>query len=305
MKELQQLEPAWFRAAFARVLDEPDSKEKTAKIFSNCTITGIISLIFIFLAVPLLANSTPIFYITCFSFAGILVPFFLAYLFFWFRTEQRKREKEKRCADVLLAASSLPPKTSAEELLRLASSDDFGLLGKEFLRARRELEAGVSLEDSLLHVKERCGSRSIGRMVDLLVVGVQSGADLAIVFRETAEDLLETQGLLEERSAALVIEKYTILIAGGVVVPLILGLVFGLVQKMDFALLSNLEIGLNAAVRKELVEYSHWGTLAYLVEYGILAGLFVGLQEGHWKKGVLYALALVPVSFAVFYLAAG
>ncbi|MFH0955214.1 MAG: type II secretion system F family protein [Candidatus Micrarchaeota archaeon] len=306
-KELEQLAPLLWKKELEKIIDEADSGKKAEKIFATCAIAGIVLFFSVFLAAIVLpqAKTISIFYITGVSLAGFLAPFFFVFLFFWYRFEQRKREKESQSADVLLAASSLPTGAKAEELLLLASSDDFGLLGKEFETARRELDAGVSLEDSLIHVKQRCGSVSIGRMVDLLVVGVQSGADLSLVFRETAEDLLETQGLLEERQAALVIEKYTILVAGGIVVPLILGLVFGLVQKMDFELLSNLEIGLTSQTRKELLQFSNWGTLAYLAEYGVLAGIFVGLQEGNWKKGVLYALALVPLGLAVFGLAAG
>lgn len=306
-KELERRAPAFWKTELGKVVDEADSGKKAEKIFATAAMAGIVLFFSVFLAATVLpqAKTSSVFYITIVSLAVFFAPFFFVFLFFWYRFEQRKREKEKQSADVLLAASSLPIGAKAEELLMLASSDDFGLLGKEFETARRELDAGVPLEDSLIHVKQRCGSVSIGRMVDLLVVGVQSGADLSLVFRETAEDLLETQGLLEERQAALVIEKYTILVAGGVVVPMILGLVFGLVQKMDFGLLSGLEIGLSSQMRKELLQYSNWGTLAYLAEYGILAGIFTGLQEGNWKKGVLYALVLVPLGLTVFWLAAG
>lgn len=302
---LEGFEPAWFSRILVPWLNEADAEKKTKKIFANCAVAGMVLALFAFLVAIALLAQPPIFYITWFSLGAFVAPFAFSFLFFAYRFEGQKREKEKRCADVLLAASSLPKGTSAEELLRLMASPNFGLLGNEFARCQSELEAGVSLEEALTHVKWRCHSVAVGRMIDLLVVGVLSGADLSRVFRETAEDLLETQGLLEERQAALVIEKYTILLAGGIVVPLVLGLVWHLILSMDFSLLNQLELGLSAQKRNELLRFSQWGTWAYLVEYGILAGLFVGMQEGHWKKGIVYALVLIPSGLIVFWLASG
>lgn len=149
--------------------------------------------------------------------------------------------------DLLLQASAFPKGISINKIFAFFSKADFGLLGKEFEIALLEMEKGVSVEEALENIKKRCRSRIINRAIDLMIRGYESGADLSSVFRASAEDFFETNSILRERNSALVIEKYTLLFAGGLIVPAILGLLFGMVSGIDFSGLQSLEINAGSA----------------------------------------------------------
>jgi len=246
-----------------------------------------------------IATKTDSVYITAFCLACFPASLILNYFFSTYLLESRKRKMEALVPDLLLQASAFPRGVSMNRILGFFSKADFGLLGKEFEIALLEIEKGVSVENSLENLKKRCNSRIIDRAIDLLIRGYESGADLSSVFRAGAEDFFETNALLRERNAALVIEKYTLLFAGGLIVPAVLGLIIGMVSEIDFSGLQSLELGIESASRKELLETTIFANQIYLAEYALLASFFIASQEGNPRKAFLYALFLLPVSFAV------
>lgn len=294
--------PQWLAKTFQGLLEENDSEKKIEKLWQEIVLQTIILELALF-AFLVFTDFPP------WSGIALLVSFFLPlgfwYFFFLLRAEQLKRKKELLVPDLLLSCGAFPKGTDSMALLRFGASSHFGLLGKEFEKACREIGHGATIEQALQSMKKRCQSRVIDRMADLLITGYESGADLSRVFRETAEDLFETRFLLQERQAVLLVQKYTILLAGGLLVPVVLGLVSGLVNQLDFSSLSTLELGLNAQQRKELLEAAALGTQLYLLEYAILASFFVANQEGNWKKGILYAAILLPAGMLGFWLAKG
>ncbi len=294
--------PNWFAKTFQGLLEENDSEKKAEKLWNETIQQTVIAEFLLALFLFLLG-------LPAWSGIALTVSLFLPlgfwYFFFLLRQEQLKRKKESLVPDLLLSCGSFSKGTDSMTLLRFGASTHFGLLGKEFEKACNEIARGATVEGALQSMKKRCKSRVIDRMADLLITGYESGADLSRVFRETAEDLFETRFLLQERQAVLLVQKYTILLAGGLLVPLVLGLVSGLVSQLDFSSLSTLELGLSAMQRKELLEAAGLGTQLYLIEYAVLASFFVANQEGNWKKGILYAAILLPVGMLGFWLAKG
>lgn len=235
----------------------------------------------------------------------VCFPFMANFLLLVWKTEQQKREMEEESANWLLACSAFPRGTETGLFLRWGAREHFGAWGKELGKMDAEMRHGASVEIALQHCKQRCNSRIIDRVLDLVLTGYESGADLSLVFREAAEDLFETRLVLQERQAALLVEKYTILLAGGLIVPIVLGLVSGMMQQLDFSALSALELGLAPEERLALLEAALAGTHVYLVLYAVIAAFFVALQEGNWKKGIGYAVVLVPMGVLGFWLAQG
>ena len=239
--------------------------------------------------------------ILCFAvfFSTIILSYFLELYFF----EKDKRAKEALVPDLLLQASAFPRGTPVNKILGFFAHADFGLLGREFELALLETQKGVSLARALENIKKRCKSRILDRAMTLLARGYESGADLSSVFRASAEDFFETNSLSRERNAALIVEKYTLLFAGGLIVPVILGLLVGMVAGIDFSGLEELEFGLENAERQGLLETIVFANQIYIVEYALIASFFLASQEGNSKKALLYAMFLLPVSFGVNFLA--
>lgn len=234
----------------------------------------------------------------------ILIPFVFIVACFWelYRFEARKRGMEEEIPNALLYASSLPKGTTATEMARALEGAKFGLLSYELGKAGKEIERGSSPENALMGIAERNKSMALRRTMSLLAQGESSGAEMSKVYRESAEDLLEMRNVARERLAMTTVQKYTLLAAAGFVVPVVLGLVGGMAGKMD-----SLSIGelLEREGSENLFGAAMLANVVYLAEFSVMAAVFVGLLEGNLKKAVLYAMFLLPASFAVYHLALG
>ncbi|MFH1224829.1 MAG: type II secretion system F family protein [Candidatus Diapherotrites archaeon] len=243
------------------------------------------------------------FYITMLPFCAFAAPFIASYFIAVYKFERRKRSIEALVPDVLLQASIFPKGTPAGRIIKYLARADYGQLSAEFEIAHRKIENSASVEEALNDMKRRNRSRVLVRALDLLLEGYNSGADMGQTFKEAAEDLLETNSIIRERVSSMVVEKYTLLFAGGIIVPLVLGLIVGLVSGLDFANVGELGIGMDAARRAEMISASLLANQVYIAEYALIASLFVANQEGNMKNAIVYAALLLPLSVIVYNLA--
>ncbi len=290
-------------SGFAEVLRQNNYRKGINGFFTDSLLFGAASSLFA-LAIAMLANAM-LFFTALFCIIAFFLPLLLNYFFHSFFFEQKKRKKELLVPDVLLQASVFPRNTPLQKIIKYIASADYGLLSREFDFAFLEIKKGAPVEQALESIKLRCKSRIIDRAINLLILGYKSGADMSQTFKDAAEDILETQGILRERSATMVIEKYTLLFAGGLLVPAILGLLVGLVQGMNFSSINSLGIGLSPADKKSIFDAAMIANQAYIFEYALLASFFIANQEGNRKKALVYALLLIPLSFASYSIAKG
>ncbi len=240
----------------------------------------------------------------------IAVPFIVATLIFplnyliqSFINENRKRELENIIPDMLLQASVFPKGTPIMKIISYLAGTKQGSLSSEFKKCQNEIERGASVEEALRNISKRNKSKIIGRAVRLLVQGYNSGADLCDILKETAEDMMETNNILRQRMSTLIVEKYTLLFAGGIIVPLVLGLLVGMVNGLNFSSMAELSIGMDSAQRTGIINAALLGNILYIAEYSIIASLFIANQENNMKKALIYATFLMPASLAVYHLA--
>ena len=243
--------------------------------------------------------------IALFSLPAFFLPGALRYFYTLYIIERRKLRIGEEVPDLLLLASSMPPGTGVEKVIGFMASTSSGPLGEEFRATERQILSGMPVHEALHRMKMRNGSQALSRALDLIISALNTGAEMNAVFREAAEDSLETNSMLRERAAGMTVEKWTLLLAGGVIVPLVLGLITGMVSGMDFTTISELGIGMPEKQRIELVEASMLANIVYIFEYAVLASCFVAFQEGGQKKAVVYAMALVPLGMLVYLLGKG
>ncbi|HLC78908.1 MAG TPA: type II secretion system F family protein [archaeon] len=238
------------------------------------------------------------------SFVLLFAPLVLRYFYHLYLFERKIREIEGQVADLLLLASSLPQRSGIERIVEFMAMCSDGPLNEEFKIAQRKIEAGILIDDAIFSIKNRVPSLSLARAIDMILQSMRSGAQMQDIFRETAQDYMQTNSMLRERSGSLAIEKYTILLAGGLLVPLILGLLFGMVNGLDFSAISQIGIG-DSSARVDLLQACALANIIYILEYAAIASIFVATEQSKPAKAFLYALLLIPCGTIVYFVASG
>ena len=161
------------------------------------------------------------------------VPFFINYLWQDIKFENMKKKKENLLPELLLEASVFYDENSLLKNIKKMSQIDLPF-NKDFYRILREINNGSNIVDALNRLKTLNQSKNIDRVIDLFLHGYESGVALETLLKETAEDLLENNSILKERQAVMLVTKYTLFLAAGLIVPSIIGLIIGLVNGLNF-----------------------------------------------------------------------
>jgi Flp pilus assembly protein TadB len=216
-----------------------------------------------------------------------------------FLARQRASAIERTLPDALYRASSVAGFSPFEEVLASLARGK-SPLAREFYRVRSDVSLGRPAEDALRAAARRNDSRAFGRVCGLLATGYSLGADMAAALREAADDISETAAMVRERAAGLAIEKWTLLLAGGAVVPFTLGTMASLTGSLELGGLSDFGVGLGVEQKAELRSAAVLGNEIYLAAYSILAAVFVAHLEGRMERALPYAMGLVPMSSIIF-----
>jgi hypothetical protein len=234
---------------------------------------------------------------------SFFTPFVINYLFHDVLFEKNKLQKDALLPDLLLEASVFCDESIFLATIKRLSLQDFPILGREFQRIFSEISNGSGIVEAIERAKKRNKSRAFSSVMNLFLQSYHSGSKMGDLFKEAAENLLEMQAILRERGAVMLINKYTLILAAGLIVPAILGLIVGLVSGMSFDSLGELSIGMAVEERKQMLELATLGTNIYLGEYALLSSFFLALQEGNKKNFWIYSLILFPSSWIIFTLA--
>ncbi len=240
--------------------------------------------------------------------AGVLAIGALAiplggYLFLRLKLESRQTALENFLPDALFQAATLGRGVKPERAIEAIAGAGYGELSAEFRAAANEIAAGSSVPRSLRAIGARnSGSLLLGRAVGLIATAYSTGAEMETAIRETAEDIFELFGLVRERASMLAMQRYTLLIGGSVLVPVILGAITGVVSSLDLS-----AIGAAAGVVSSpgLASAAAGSAPFYALILSLLTCLFAGQQEGSALRGVAYFAFFGPLAFTLFGLAAG
>lgn len=267
---------------------------KKLMIFSSI-IGCILAILFILLSIYYLNL------LIIFSFIFFLTPV-LIFLGLSYIIEQRILKMEFALPDLLFQAASFQKGAGTEEPIKQMAKYGYGPLAQEYSIVYRQIKAGLSIDTALTNMYERNPSPLIERANKMLIYGFQTGADMYQALRETAEDMFSLFSLIRGRKAVLSLQKYTILIGGTVLVPLILGIILQVIGSLDLSVIMSY-LGQQIDT-KALLETSHIVIPIYLMIYAMLSGYMIADQEGEPKKAIIYFLFMGCISFVLFNIAA-
>lgn len=229
----------------------------------------------------------------------LLVPLLLWMLIPHYLKMREVREIEGELPEALFYISILSTITCFEELISKLGERKTKL-GRFFKKMDRQVRKGFSVNEVLRDAERETTSKLLARTLRLLLQGYQHGGNFHDLLRQTAKDISDVQELLKEQAAITTVEKYTLLIGGGCVVPLILGALLSTVSQIQFV---DLGLGMSQLTRSAVIANISLGNQIYIIEYALLASIFAGLQEGKLEKSIIYALILTPTSLALFFIA--
>ncbi|MEK6970673.1 MAG: type II secretion system F family protein [archaeon] len=234
----------------------------------------------------------PLFVVGC----GAVFPFFANLAWQGKRFQDETKRMEQQGLDSLLYWSALPSSWSFERKLEAIAEQSLSPIRGEWERVTHRIGKGEKVEDALASFAHERESLLLERMRRVLIQGYSSGIPLHDECARLAGEGMDRQALLDERQSSLLIEKYTLLGAGGIVVPLILGLSTGMVDQFT----QGLEFD---AIQPALLSAAQIGTRGYLLIYSILASSFVGLIEGDVRRFPMYAIWLLPLNQFLYWIA--
>jgi archaeal flagellar protein FlaJ len=123
-----------------------------------------------------------------------------------------------------LIADTMKAGTSFDFALREVASADFGPVSVEFNEVVRRLEMGDTTNDALTHLSIRVDSKIIKRTVTIIQECLRTGAQLAEVLDEIANDTKYMYRVKVERQTKTLLQTIFVFAAGGVIAPFIFGL---------------------------------------------------------------------------------
>ncbi len=223
---------------------------------------------------------------------GILTPTAIVFGWLFFSMERRVDAIEQTTPDFLRQiASLLRAGVGIETALEDISKQGAGPLTDELKRAVIEIKIGSTFDDALLSMGERLKSKTLDRTFRMILEGKRVGGSLSDVIETVAEDLRSVLALKRERKANVMMSVMFLIISAIVAAPFALGMI------MIYS--SFIE---SLGKHNPLVDAATLSASGYIIIHSIIAGLLIGIVlYGSARKGVKYALVLVPVAYGIFY----
>lgn len=223
---------------------------------------------------------------------GLFAPAILIGAWLFFLMERRVDAIENGTPDFLRQiASLLRAGVGIETALEDISKHGKGPLYDELKRTVIEIKIGSTFDESLLSMGERLKSKNLDRTFRMILEGRRVGGSLADVIETVAEDLRAVLSLQRERRANVMMSVMFLVIAAIIAAPFALGMI------MTYS--SFIEVIGKPNVLQDAAMMSATG---YIIIHSIIASLLIGIvMYGSAKKGVKYAILLVPAAYAIFY----
>jgi len=209
---------------------------------------------------------------------------------------------EKNFSDALKQmADTLKAGDTYESALREVADADYGRLSEEMQLALRRLEDGENLDSALRSLAERIDSKIVKRTITILLDSIKTGASLAEILDEIADDVRDFQRLKEERKSNTTMQFLFLLFSGGMIAPIIFGEINAVVN--GFASIGAQT--LNPSQINDAVATNGMIVLliqAYIIIEVLGSGAMMSItREGKINKSIIYIPILLVVAFVSYY----
>ena len=200
-------------------------------------------------------------------------------------------------------ADTLKAGDTYESALREVVNSDYGRLSEEMGIALRRLEEGENIQTALQGFSNRIDSKLVKRTIIILLDSIKTGASLANILEDIADDVKSIYRLKEERKANTTMQFMFMVAAGGFIAPMIFGEITAIMKMFGKITLSALAT--NSAAADVMSNFIFLLIQAYLIIEVIGSGLMMSIiREGKFNKSIIYIPVLLLVAYLTYYLAA-
>ncbi len=227
-----------------------------------------------------------------------LGPFVVHLVYHFMQYEKNTQKMEEQAADTLSIFVSIPSTLSFVQRLNEIARLSQHPLREEWKQIIEQIGKGKNVSDALLTLGERRDSRILETVSALLVRAYESGHSIEQPALALAEEITAFHASEHERRATLFVEKCTLLLAGGLLVPFLLGILVGVVGTLP------LGYDMDPVATEHLMHTALLSIRGYLFLYAILASIFIGFQDNRLGSALFYILLLVPCAQLLFALGA-
>lgn len=230
--------------------------------------------------------------------AGIIVAAAVLFGIPKMRTGRRRSEIEDGMADALHhMAVSVRTGLVLESVIQEIANADYGALSEEFSRVILEIRKGRPLKDALLAFGRRTGSKTLQRVMSLVIEGIEAGGPIADVLDEVSDNMRAIKMIQRERKTSTSQQISFLAMASLIAGPFVMGVVGALPEVMAAVAgeMSDLPLGELVGVRTALT--------FYVFAQAAAAGLMMGVvMYGDIKKGLKFSVPLGLAATLIFFI---
>ncbi len=249
-----------------------------------------------------------------FSFLSFFVVVGLFYLYFYFRDKLRQmaitKKMEENFPDFLqLMASNLRAGMTVDRAMLLSARPEFEPLDKEILNVGKEIATGRSIEVALNDMSKRIGSEKIEKTIFLVISGLKSGGNLAILLEETSINMRERSFVEKKASSNVLMYVIFIFIAACIGAPLLFSLSSLLVETLTNVLSGLPEVETTSMTMPFTlskvsisINFIKYFSLVFIIAINVLASLVLGLvNKGDERQGLKYIIPMLAIAITIFF----
>lgn len=289
-------------------IEEREMTEK-ARVRRKVTMLLILLVALVSVSVLLFLNKT-----IAFSFSSFFIVVGLFYLYLYLRGKLKKAAKIKKMEEnfpdfLQLMASNLRAGMTVDRAMLLSARPEFDPLDKEILNVGKEIATGRSIETALNEMSKRIGSEKIEKTIFLIISGLKSGGNLAILLEETSINMRE-RGFVEKKASSNVLMYVIfIFIAACVGAPLLFSLSSLLVETLTNILSGLPEVEATSMTMPFTlskisisINFIKYFSLFFIIVTNILASLVLGLvSKGDEKQGLKFLVPMLALGISIFF----
>ena len=225
-------------------------------------------------------------------------------------SNQRARFVEQTLPDaLLLMASNVRSGMATDEAVLLSARPEFGFLADKLKEAGRRIATGDTFAAALNRMTVDVDSSILRKTVSLIIEGLESGGEMAVLLEETATDIRDNDILQREVRAVILVYALFIFVAAVITAPVLYAISSHLAET-----LSRLSTAISVAfitrgtpgikIQPSEIPPGFLVDFAYvnLIITAIFGALMVAMiNRGNERYGIRYIPVFIAISLGIFF----